>query len=259
MEQTRLRSSVHPSARPARFAAAGLIAVAAIVVGCSQLDAGKVWPWSMSKSEKPQPGRMTVVWTHATEIESNREMRGFRGRIFFYPKEKPTAPGKQADKADDKPMKVEGTLTVYAFDVTAEGKLSFSSPRKFLFGPEKFKKQCSESKQSPSYQVWLPWDTVGGPPKKVNLWTRFDGINQGAVVMSDHSPQLLPGVSQMRGVSQVAARLKPLPRKPAPAETPNGPIAQAGYETPAEPAAKPGSEDRSETGQPAASTADWWK
>jgi hypothetical protein len=248
-----MRTRVHSSARPARLAAAGL------VVGCSQLDTGKVWPWSISKSEKPQPGRMTVVWTHATEIESNREMRGFRGRIFFFPKEKSTGQAKQPDKDRDQPIKVEGTLTVYAFDVTAKGKLSPIVPRKFLFEPEKFKKQCSESKQGPSYQVWLPWDTVGGPPKQVNLWTRFDGINQGAVVMSDHSPQLLPGVSQMPGVSQVAARVKPLPRQPTVTESPQGPIRQAGYETSTEAADRPASGNHSETGTPAAATADWWK
>ncbi len=202
---------------------------------------------------------MTVAWTHATETESGREMRGFRGRIFFYPKEKPATVAKQQDKDRRKPMKVEGTLTVYAFDMTAKGKLSTAAPRKFLFEPEKLKKQCSESKQGPSYQVWLPWDTVGGPPKQVNLWTRFDGINQGAVVMSDHSPQLLPGVSQMPGVSQVAARVKPLPRPSAAAETPRRPIAQTGYETSVEPAASLGSENRSQPGPTAASTADWWK
>ena len=92
-----------------------------MIAGCSQLDATRTWPWSVSKSEKPQPGRMTVAWTHATEVQSGREMRGFRGRIFFYPKENRTGPAKPADKDRDKPMMVEGTLTVYAFDVTADG------------------------------------------------------------------------------------------------------------------------------------------
>jgi len=84
MEQTRLRSSVHPSARPARFAGGG--------AHCRCGDCRRLLPIGCGKGlalvdveiRKPQPGRMTVVWTHATEIESNREMRGFRGRIFFY-------------------------------------------------------------------------------------------------------------------------------------------------------------------------------
>src|ERR1700722_17952751 len=194
-----MRTRVHALARPARLAVAAFAGVLTLLAGCSQFETAKVWPWTTAKVEKPQPGRMTVAWTHATETEAGRQMRGFRGRIFFYPKGKTQPPAKPADtqladKDHDKPMKVEGTLTVYAFNVMPGGKLNADSPRKFLFQPEKLKKQCAESKQGPSYTVWLPWDTVGGPPQQISLWTRFDEINQGAVVMSEHSPQLLPGV-----------------------------------------------------------------
>ena len=143
-------------------------------------------------------------------------------------------------------------MTVYAFDVTAEGKLTSVAPRKFFFEPEQFKKKCSDSNPGPSYQVWLPWDGVGGPPKKVNLWTRFDGINHGSVVMSDNSPQLLPGVSQTSAVARVAERTKPAP------QTTKGPIAQAGYEVPDEKAEKASSKsDGADSGT--ATNADWWK
>jgi hypothetical protein len=249
----------------ARLARAGaeFVVVLTIVAGCSQLDSGKIWPWSTAKSETPQPGRMTVAWTHATESESGRQMRGFRGRIFFYPKEKTPLPAKSADtqladKDHDKPMKVEGTLTVYAFNVMPGGKLNAASPRKFLFQPEKLKKQCAESKQGPSYTVWLPWDTVGGPPQQISLWTRFDGINQGAVVMSDHSPQLLPGVSQMPEVSKIAAGAKPIPRPSAVTETAREPIIQTGYKPADEPADQSGSPNRAASEAPAA-TSEWWK
>ena len=124
------------------------------------------------------------------------------------------------------------------------------APRKFFFKPEKLKKQCSESKQGPSYQVWLPWDPVGGPSKQVNLWTRFDGISQGAVVMSDNSPQLLPGVSR------IAAATKPLP---APQATPHGQVSQAGYETPSQTAEKGAAEESEPNQSTAASSTEWWK
>ena len=244
-----MSSQTNFPARRALFAAPGLVAVASIIVGCSQLDVGRAWPWSTAKSEKPQAARMTVVWTHATETESGREMRGFRGRIFFYPKEKPASEAKQQDKDRQKPMKVEGTLTVYAFDVTAKGKLSPAAPRKFVFVPDKFKKQYSESKQGPSYYVWLPWDGVGGPPKQVNLWTRFDAVN-GPVVTSDNSRQLLPGIS-----TQIAAERRPVTGQSPVGDKSGGAVEQAGYETSVEPAKGRGAEPRTSD----ASTADWWK
>lgn len=248
--QNRMRSQMNRPVWRARFAATGFVAIVSIIVGCSQLDVGRAWPWSPAKSEKPEPGRMTVAWTHATETESGREMRGFRGRIFFYPKEKSTAEAKPQSKESQKPMKVEGTLTVYAFDVTAAGKLSPGAPRKFLFVPDKFKKQCSESKQGPSYNVWLPWDGVGGPSQQINLWTRFDAVNNGPVVTSDNSRQLLPGAP-----TQIAAGRKPLLRQSPSGGTPRGPIEQTSYETSAEPVQKRDADKKSSD----ASTDDWWK
>lgn len=255
-----MRTRVHFWARPARSASAGLVAVLMFAAGCSQLDTSTMWPWSTAKNEKPQPGRMTVVWTHATETEAGRQVRGFRGRIFFYPREKS---GSQAlpDKDRDQSMKVEGGLTVYAFNMLPDGKLSPTAPRKFQFNPEKLKTKCVESKQGPSYEVWLPWDTVGGPPQQVSLWTRFDGLNQGAVVMSEHSPQLLPGVSHRPDVSRIASGEKPSALKTAAHDSSDGisdgSVEQAGYK-----ATGGSSEVVPATGarnDPSASTADWWK
>jgi hypothetical protein len=189
---------------------------------------------------------MSVVWTHADQTESGLPMRGFRGRIFFYPKEEKGAPH-QPDKSRDHPMKAEGALTVYAFTVMADGKLSPASPRKYFFSPEKLKKQCVESKQGPAYEVWLPWDGVGGPPKQISLRTRFDGINQGAVVMSDPSSQLLPGVSQMPAVSRIARGERPIAPKSAVTAASNSGVEQAGYKS-----------SDSKNGD-AATTADGWK
>jgi hypothetical protein len=250
-----MQTRVRIWARSARLIPAACAAVLSLLAGCAQLDTSQVWPWSTAKAEKPQTGRMTVAWTHATETEAGREMRGFRGRIFFYPKEK------QAGKADpakdsDSPMKVEGGLTVYAFNMTADGKLSPIAPRKFFFDSEKLKKQCVDSKQGPSYEVWLPWDTVGGPPRQLSLWTRFDGINQGAVVMSDHSPQLLPGVSQVPDVSRIAAGEKPSGLKAADRDPSDGAIKQASFQATAAPSATANASPSK--GDPA-TTADWWK
>jgi hypothetical protein len=255
-----MRTRVHAFAFPARIAAALLTAVSTFFAGCSDLDTRQIWPWSTVKVEKPQPARMTVAWTHATQAESGRPLRGFRGRIFFYPKDKSAAGTQLAEKDRDKPMKVEGTLSVYAFDVLADGKLSPTAPRKFVFKPDQFQKQLSEAKQGPSYEVWLPWDGVDGPPKRVELWTRFDGVNQGAVVMSDHSPQLLPGVSQVPDVSRIAAGERPKPRPSSPPEKPLDPITQTAYQSADPPPASASVSGKHSDGDSSgASTADWWK
>jgi hypothetical protein len=191
---------------------------------------------------------MTVVWTHADQTDAGLPMRGFRGRIVFYPKEKAGAQN-QPDKDPGRPMKVEGALTVYAFTVIADGKLSPSAPRKYFFNPEKLKKQYVESKQGPAYEVWLPWDGVGGPPKQICLRTRFDGINQGAVVMSDSASQLLPGVSQVPDVSRIASGEKPVAPMSDVKAAPGGGVEQAGYK----------STDSGSTNGGTAATADWWK
>jgi hypothetical protein len=271
-----MRTRVHLAVRRARLSAAALIAVSAFVVGCSQLSTTQVWPWSTAKVEKVQPGQMTVVWTHATESDAGHTMRGFRGRIFFYPKHKSATAGKEPDRDADNSIKVDGTLTVYAFDVTADGKPSAVTPRKFIFGSEQLKKMCSASEEKPSYQVWLPWDAVGGPLKKVNLWTRFDGINPVSVVMSDNMPQQLPGVAQVAAVDQAPSRVKAPANATPTTQSPRGPLAQAVYETSAKPAEASGAPTGPRTGglsatpdgsspaaapttSTAASTADWWK
>ena len=123
-----MRTRVHLSARPGPIVAAAVCAVLATLAGCSQFDVKPVWPWSTAKDDKPQAGRMTVAWTHATEVEGGREVRGFRGRISL-PQRKSAATGKKTDPEHEQPIKVEGTLTVYAFDVTAEGKLTSVAPR----------------------------------------------------------------------------------------------------------------------------------
>ncbi len=148
---------------------------------------------------------MTVAWTHATENASGRETRGFRGRIYFPPKEPNGGGGaggggggkKGDDPSVQKPMQVDGTLTVYAFDVGAKGQWGTAAPRKFVFKPDQLKKKCAESKQGPAYDVWLPWDGADGPPKEIDLLVRFDAAAIGPVLMSDTSRQLLPGISQV--------------------------------------------------------------
>jgi hypothetical protein len=94
--------------------------------------------------------------------------------------------------ADDKPMKIDGTLTVYAFDGRSNNPSQAVPERKFVFLPRDLPKHYSESKSGHSYSFWLPWDDVGGPERQIVLATRFESKG-GQVLLAAPSRQILPG------------------------------------------------------------------
>ncbi len=163
---------------------------AALMVLCLLFGAsGCATPWSSKISfpwedkAKPQiPDRVTVMWTDTILQQTGKPpTRGFGGRVFFYR-------GK-----DEQPIKVRGTLIVYAFD-DSEGEMSHSTPaRKYVFLPDQVEKHYSESALGPSYSFWLPWDPVGGVQKKISLITRFEP-EKGVPVLSELTHHLLPGL-----------------------------------------------------------------
>ena len=154
--------------------------------GCTMFNWGDKFdlsqriPW-MTNAIVKQPTRMTTLWTHTVLNQPGRKgVRGFGGRIMFHGKE------------TDKPVRVEGTLTIYAFDETDRAK---SVPeRKFVFTPEQFETHYSKSKLGHSYSIWLPWDEVGGESRRINLLARFEPA-EGSMIMSEQSLQSLPGIS----------------------------------------------------------------
>ena len=91
-----------------RFTLETLIAGLLSLSGCAQFDMRKAIPWTKGgDGELEQPMKVVCVWTdtimsHASEVPR----RGFGGRLMFY-----------ADE-EGKPVKVTGSLTVYAFDET---------------------------------------------------------------------------------------------------------------------------------------------
>ncbi len=90
------------------------------------------------------------------------------------------------------PIKVEGTLVVYAFDETDRDANNARPDRKYVFTPQQLPLHYSKSKVGHSYSVWLPWDEVGGLQKEITLIVRFEP-KEGAVAISDPCRQLLPG------------------------------------------------------------------
>ncbi len=161
-----------------------------VVVGCLSLSGCQFapkskswsWPWSKKSDESKLPDRMLPIWTDTVLHQPNQPgLRGFGGRLFFYREGNP------------EPIEVEGGLAVYVFDAD---KLSPQQPnpeKKFVFTAEQFASHMSQSSMGPSYSVWLPWDEVGGPNRKLSLVARFEGSNGGTVI-SEPTIKLLPGV-----------------------------------------------------------------
>ncbi len=143
---------------------------------------GEGWPWPFNSEEKPgKPDKIIALWSDTVLTQTGRPpIRGFGGRLMFYEGKK------------EEPIKVEGTLVVYAFDETDRDANNTRPDRKYVFTPQQLPLHYSKSKIGHSYSVWLPWDEVGGLQKEITLIVRFQP-KEGAVAISDPCRQLLPG------------------------------------------------------------------
>lgn len=164
--------------------------------GCSKFDLRENIPWKDTSDTPKIPGRITALWTHTVlEQAGKRGVRGFGGRLMFH------------DKDGEKPVMVEGDLVVYAFDDT-NGPRSYPE-KKFVFNTTDLPSHHSKSRLGHSYSFWLPWDEVGGPPRKISLVVRF--TPQGsASVMSEAAHVMLPGIDPevKQEIQQAAAKFR---------------------------------------------------
>jgi hypothetical protein len=157
---------------------AGLVVSACLLLSVPRAQA-QVVPWF---NNKPQvPDRITVFWTDTVLNQpGQRGVRGFGARMMFF------------NSNQDKPVKVDGTLTVFAYDDT-DGDLSKTVPdRKFIFTPDQLPKHYGKSKIGHSYSFWVPWDAVGGEQRIITLVCRFEPL-EGGLVVSEALKQVLPG------------------------------------------------------------------
>jgi hypothetical protein len=164
-----------------RSAVAGLGLALLGLSGCStwMKDRQSVaWPWD----DKPMaPTKVAAVWTDTVLTQPGvPARRGFGGRIMFY-----------GDK-NKEPVKVEGSLVVYAFDEEGRAADNVKPDRKFVFTEEQFAKHYSKSNIGHSYSVWLPWDDAGGLQKEMSLIVRFIP-KTGPVVIGEQTRHVLPG------------------------------------------------------------------
>ncbi len=151
--------------------------------GCATFDLSKRIPWGAGEDGKPAaPMRLMAVWTDTTMTSPGKPaMRGMGGRIVFY------------DQANE-PVKVKGTLVVYAFDETNRDPTNVTPERKYVFLPEDFEKHYSKGRLGHSYSFWLPWDQVGGKQAAISLIARFQP-DKGGEIIGEQTKHLLPGLA----------------------------------------------------------------
>ncbi|HQU43449.1 MAG: hypothetical protein B7Z73_01570 [Planctomycetia bacterium 21-64-5] len=176
--------------------------------GCSSFNVKKYLPSLTGKTgEFRTPLKIVAFWTDTVRTSPGQPaMRGFGGRLMFY------------EHTDGKPVKVAGSLAIYAFDEAHHDSDNPKPDRKFVFPAEQVEKHYSKSELGHSYSFWIPWDPVGGETKQISLICRFSPVQGGAVV-SDQVRQLLPGVEPAERQSPTqAAELKVTHRQESLAE-----------------------------------------
>ncbi|MBM4090090.1 MAG: hypothetical protein FJ276_11825, partial [Planctomycetes bacterium] len=158
---------------------AALLAV--LSTSCAPLDLHSSLPWVADKDEEPIPEKVVVFWSDTVMHQKGQPgVRGFGGRIFFYAKD------------DSKPIEVDGSLVVHAFDAEQNDPSRQEPEKTFIFTADQFQKYASQSRLGPSYSVWLPWGDLDDPNRNISLVSRFEG-RDGGVVISEPANKLLPG------------------------------------------------------------------
>jgi hypothetical protein len=177
--------------RPTPFAAAWMTIVVAALscTGCksgdgfkfAELNPKRVFSRTEEKPEPQIPARLITSWSNTVLTRPGQPAkRGFGGRLIFQ------------GPASEEPIRVDGQLVVYAYDDTDRPAYETQPSRRYIFPADQLVHYESDSKLGPSYSVWLPWDEVGGPEKKISLIARFEPKG-GPVVVGEQTKHFLPG------------------------------------------------------------------
>jgi hypothetical protein len=150
--------------------------------GCRPFEIGSSRTWFPSGDEAVAiPATLTAVWSNAVlDRAENKRARGFAGRLMFY------GPGK------DEPVRVDGTLVVYAYNEAGRNPHDTRPDRKYAFTREQFASHYSKSDLGASYSIWIPWDEVGGSTVEVSLVARFNPA-EGSPIVGTPTKLTLPG------------------------------------------------------------------
>lgn len=215
----------------AGWAAIGLAVAFSTSGGCSSLQTGDDWslskaldfdlrrkiPWTTAaEKEAKKAGKLIAIWTDATlHQEGAPSMRGFGGRLMFYP-----VKGGEA-------VEVDGELTVYAYVEDGGVPRSEQPDRKFVFTSEQLAKVQSKTNLGHSYSVWLPWGPVDGETVHMSLIARFQP-KDGQAIVGEQTKNLLPGKDDPRDrAKEMAAARAAQPNPPSAGQTLQNQLLQA--------------------------------
>ena len=195
-----MNSKVQQSRKPDVSGMMAIIAVMVTVSGCAKFAPDSMnWFADTEATELEIPDRLVSIWTDTVLHQPNqRGVRGFGGRVYFY------------KDGNDLPISVDGNVTVYVFDRDYDSAESANPLKKYIITAEHLKELASKSTLGLSYNLWVPWDEVGGKSRKLNLITRFDGT-LGGTVISNSSTKLLPGIdaTQSSYKAQSTTKIEP--------------------------------------------------
>ncbi|MDR1385914.1 MAG: hypothetical protein LBJ67_18985 [Planctomycetaceae bacterium] len=158
------------------------------VWGCSSpVSTRKVEFYNPLSVNRPhRAARMTGLWEAKQLTKKSGSIRGFQGEIIFF-----------RDERMEKSTAVDGTLTVYLFNVDKNADIDGVQPeREYTFDSDRLRKSVEKNKRSKliSYGLWLPYDQAPGDERNFVILAKFEGKEEdGELVCSDQTPIQLPG------------------------------------------------------------------
>jgi hypothetical protein len=150
--------------------------------GCAsqKLNSGKPLSWLSKEPQFESPEKVIAIWTDTTyQLPGQAPTRGFGGRVYFYNSKGEVIP-------------VNGDLMVYAYDDNDPNATTDRPSRKYAFTAEQLTRYYGESDLGASYNIWIPWDQVGGEEKQVALFPVFVD-KSGKMVRGAFADNRLPG------------------------------------------------------------------
>ena len=159
------------------------VAMVALLSGCRLSNRLTESAWPLDKATQPQtPASVAAIWSDTVMYTAGKPpTRGFGGRLYFY------------DARRDA-IKVDGQLVVYVYDDDNPNP-GDKPAKRYIFSPEELSNHHAGSELGPSYNVWIPWDVVGGPTKQLSL-VPFFLPTEGGMIAGEHTRHRLPGTEQ---------------------------------------------------------------
>ena len=126
-----------------------------------------------------EPQRLAVVWKDSVlQGVGKGPTVGFSGQVYLY-------------DTHHQPIRAEGQLVIYGYEETDHNP-SVAADKKFVFPLDKFQSHYQPTALGATYNVWIPWEKVGGDRKTVTLIPVFKTAD-GRVIRGEQALAVLPG------------------------------------------------------------------